>query len=984
MIVKQSAPSVRTRWGYLLPVALLLGILGILLAQKDLPEFKPEVRDPSALSCSAEQITHDTLPDGQVVTYFLGQDGTRLPNGHTQSDAQARTGRFSSQLDSTHRFGMTYVFQDLKPGDRFYVSIWRYVRSTMPSALVVHLSGNHDHYAQIERPDTTADGWERLSLAFALPLDYREGELRFYAFGYGGGVAYFDDLDIRRERLLDSLAAYAEFPQLNLRIPDKGMEVLDAKRQEAISRGLLTQGEDDWVKARLDTGGQEIPVRVRLKGDLPDHFLTPKWSFRVRAKAPHAWSRMVTFSLHTPLARGHLDEWFYHSWLRREDVLSPRYDFVKLSINGEPRGLYAYEEHFDKQLVESAARREGPILKFDEAGVWALRQRATDYDLDWGEMERLNESYQQAPAQPFGEEKAAANPALRPQLDLALELMHQFQTGSAPASELFDLDRLARFFVITDISRAYHGLIWHNLRFYYNPVLGKLEPIGFDGFTETGAFEWLSRPFMGAQISDPPQGQPAERSLMQLFLDPAFAARYYHYLLRYTEPGYLQTLFMELAAPLERRQALIQEEFPGYAFDSQAITRRAGSLRRLLLPYGAHDIEALTEGTEAGQRHLALRNRHLTPLVITAWGRTADGPSASLDTAFFLPSQPNPPVAYRSLRVPAEAQYLFYHLPGMDSLLPVRILPYGPAAPRVPSQALFAGIQVETGPWYEVRDRQIHFRAGAHRVDRDIVIPAGYEVFFPPGTELTFVGEAAFISRSPVYMFGEEARPVRLLAPEGQASGFTVLQAGRESVMRYVEVNGFNTLRREGWNLTGAVTFYESDVRIDHCTFTRNQCEDGLNLVRCQFELTASTLSHTFSDAFDADFCTGKVSHCHFFRTGNDAMDVSGSQVEISDCTVEYAGDKGLSVGEESTAKAWRVQVRHAVIGMAAKDLSRLQAAQIRLEDCGTGFAAYQKKPEFGPAQIEVNEWWGSRIKRLHLVERGSTLQLNGQAVETI
>lgn len=26
-------------------------------------------------------------------------------------------------------------------------------------------------------------------------------------------------------------------------------------------------------------------------------------------------------------------------------------------------GVYAYEEHFDKQLVESNNRREGPILK---------------------------------------------------------------------------------------------------------------------------------------------------------------------------------------------------------------------------------------------------------------------------------------------------------------------------------------------------------------------------------------------------------------------------------------------------------------------------------------------------------------------------------------------------------------------------------------------------------------------------------------------
>ncbi|RMG58549.1 MAG: right-handed parallel beta-helix repeat-containing protein [Bacteroidetes bacterium] len=302
----------------------------------------------------------------------------------------------------------------------------------------------------------------------------------------------------------------------------------------------------------------------------------------------------------------------------------------------------------------------------------------------------------------------------------------------------------------------------------------------------------------------------------------------------------------------------------------------------------------------------------------------------------------------------------------------------------MPAQALFADVQPVTGPLYEVRDQQVHMRPGQHQVEVDIIIPEGYEVFFPAGTELTFGQGVAFISRSPVFMYGEEGRPIRLLSPGGDAQGFTVLQAGKESVMRYVEVEGFNTLARDGWNLTGAVTFYESDVRIDHCTFTQNQCEDGLNLIRSQFELTASTLSHTFSDAFDADFCTGKISHCRFFRTGNDAMDVSGSEVEVSDCTVEHAGDKGVSVGEESRVKAWNLDIRFAVIGLAAKDRSRLEAAKIRLQDCGTGFAAYQKKPEFGPARIEVSEWWGERITRLHLVERGSVVILNSTPVETI
>ena len=41
-------------------------------------------------------------------------------------------------------------------------------------------------------------------------------------------------------------------------------------------------------------------------------------------------------------------------------------------LNGEGLGVYAWEEHPDKQLVESLNRREGPILKLDDAGFWEV------------------------------------------------------------------------------------------------------------------------------------------------------------------------------------------------------------------------------------------------------------------------------------------------------------------------------------------------------------------------------------------------------------------------------------------------------------------------------------------------------------------------------------------------------------------------------------------------------------------------------------
>jgi len=37
-----------------------------------------------------------------------------------------------------------------------------------------------------------------------------------------------------------------------------------------------------------------------------------------------------------------------------------------MELNGQDMGVYAFEEHFDKLLIESNNRREGPIVKFSE------------------------------------------------------------------------------------------------------------------------------------------------------------------------------------------------------------------------------------------------------------------------------------------------------------------------------------------------------------------------------------------------------------------------------------------------------------------------------------------------------------------------------------------------------------------------------------------------------------------------------------------
>ena len=68
------------------------------------------------------------------------------------------------------------------------------------------------------------------------------------------------------------------------------------------------------------------------------------------------------------------------------------------------------------------------------------------------------------------------------QFDTAQSLLIDFIEQGKPVSESFDTDKMAKYFAIVDLMQAHHSTAWHNMRFYFNPVLNKLEPVGFDGF----------------------------------------------------------------------------------------------------------------------------------------------------------------------------------------------------------------------------------------------------------------------------------------------------------------------------------------------------------------------------------------------------------------------------------------------------------------------------------------------------------------------
>ncbi len=273
---------------------------------------------------------------------------------------------------------------------------------------------------------------------------------------------------------------------------------------------------------------------------------------------------------------------------------------------------------------------------------------------------------------------------------------------------------------------------------------------------------------------------------------------------------------------------------------------------------------------------------------------------------------------------------------------------------------------------------------GSWDIVGNLVLPAGYGLYLEPGTTLRFGSEAYLLANGPLIFEGTEAAPVVLQPTGEQWWGIAVLQAGARSSWRYVTIENTNAISTPGWTLTGGITFYRSDIRLDHSRILGTLAEDGFNVVRAAFEFVDSEFANTASDAFDTDFGQGLFERCVFHDIGADGIDVSGADLEVRDVRMVNLGDKGLSVGEMSRVRAEALDLENVDFGVVSKDLSQATISNVTIKTARiAGLAAYIKKPSYGPASIVAEGVTFVDIPSDHetLIQTGSWIDLEGTRI---
>ncbi len=803
----------------------------------------------------------------------------------------------------------------------------------------------------------------------------------------------------------------ADLDELRLDIKFKHLQKIQEDRGEAIEAGVLR--EPVSVPGRIEYGYRRYRAKIRLKGRLSDHWMGPdRWSLRVRLRGGETIKGFNQFSLQRPRVRQLPFDQLFQFWGRQLGGLTPDFEFFRLYVNGDYWGIALAEEHMSKHFLEANRRKESALIKLESVDRWY-------YEIANRGISNLPEAYYGLPDVGLYSEGSYLDDArMRSLFSYAAEQYRRVIQGEAPITSLIDIPAFAKSFMTALAWNHQHSLADSNSRYYLNPYTLLLEPVTTD---QTQYFP-INRGdvFSNAPFSD--NGSNLPPLYRRLIQESAF----------YEE--ILPTLdeMKKVLPSLKDEHRRVCEPFPFDCPDYQEEVLRDNI--EWLEESGQSSIRKLGHLLLEGDVSQSLGNRLLAPIPPVAKVEYPEHIYATYreDGTLRIYNLLRHEVEVQDIRVVCKPDALA-HTPGEDEcrggpLLRQSLVLASGKIGRLPlfqemnlavghlndsrhlviTTALggelretivrlslvtdlmnplidrpVLGASGELPPYATVAGNSIRIGPGDWRVESPLVFPKGHEVVLVPGTTLRFSRDAYLLVRGSLRAEGTESRPIVLTAQDDSWKGLYVLQAEKISRLRHVRFERADFFEDGVLQLTGAVTFYQSNVQMENVIFEGSVAEDALNIVESEFEIRNSTFEDIRSDAFDSDYAKGTISDSVFRQIGGDGLDTSGSEVVGERLTFERVVDKAVSAGEASEVRLGSVFARDVGAALVSKDGSNLSVKELSVS--GAQIAAgmvYRKKSLYGSARLLIlssDNDLGSFYNQV-----GNELIVNGKSIEGI
>jgi len=792
---------------------------------------------------------------------------------------------------------------------------------------------------------------------------------------------------------------FIKIPTLQINISLNDHLILEKDRINLLKKneGKGMTYEFTKVNGFINYKKENLKIDIRLKGDRKIHFLEQdKSSYKIKIDNNKTIMGVNKFSLIKPRARNYIHEWLYHQLMKEGNLITLKYEFVKLKINGESQGLYVLEEGFDKILIERNKKRNGPIFSLKEE--WSFGET------DRTKKDKLFEVYNKKNW--LSEENIE-------QTLIANDLLNNFFNNDVENLEiLFDIDKWAWFMAISDINYYAHGTDVKSVRFYFNPLSAKFEPIPYDGHRTVvdSNINIIGLENLGNKSPSFEKAIECRKNIENcnnLFhykfffkrdgsLNKVFFDKYKENINKISSKDFLDNFFKERSKQIYKINAKIYGDYfyvdnilyygKGlYFFDKEEIYKRGNRLKSKISNIPANIL------ISQNKNRINIKNWNITnDTVFTNHNlnikkifckNILDNQEKIFDLSYDLVETDQNITFTQNIsnEIKCENVLIIDKISNAKFIISIDQL----------NKEYKVTIDRNLGnfkDYFDFDNKDLRLKNKQTIIDKNIIIPKGYIVRIIPGEEIILINNSFIISDSAFYVSGNNMNNQIIKIggkKENKGGGIFIKNTDNDNFFQNVKFEylegDLKNLSLSKYSVYGSLNFFNSKVKLKNFQMKNIYSEDAINIVSSVFSLKNGIFDTISSDAIDVDYSTGNINDLRLNNILNDALDFSESYANISNVYFENIGDKAISVGENSTTDINNLNILNSYLGIASKDGSKVNAQNIKISNVTIPFASYKKKNEYEIPKLKVKEIIYEGYKILYLKDKTSKLEIDNE-----
>ena len=779
------------------------------------------------------------------------------------------------------------------------------------------------------------------------------------------------------------------FNSFSIDVNFKELEKLKKDRSRALKiRRLINSEEIDGV---INYRNKSYKAKIRLKGDLSDHWgNTKQWSLKFKLNKKKTILGMNEFSIIMPENRYFPINFLIEEIFKDRELLNTFYNVVNVKFNGDNWGLMLVEEQYSDFFYSRNKIKEAPIFRFtnEKTEIIGLLNPT---EKNFGDMSRwqgrnyisINNSNNIMSKSNIPGIKTNDNLRKIAQSILDVAILNE-KKNFPQIKNFLEIDKFAETLAIAYVFGSLHSFADYNVRFYIDPYTLKMEPILRDH-----GFKYLEK-------TDRPPNRIYENILFNI-------------------PEFKET-FYEKIKDIEKNIDLISKKTNKICLQYNQICNqqfKISVIKKNLSYINNNDIFKKTENKKKVKFNTKSKKRIFKKkLYIRAYNdenlevSNLTSEKIKLKNIFYSKKEncincKSQIYSFNKNILPSKFEKISnknYKLDKLNDGYKFIVVEYEDENQNVffdeleledyifrPS-FLFSKKDIKTIDEISVIKNEYILKSGNYIFKEPLIIPPGNNLIIKEGTKISMKKNAYIqVENGTVNFLGTKEKPI-IFKPLNETEKWKGLYVNSKnfinqtSKMTNVEFHNIDYFNNNLIQLTGAINFINSKIKLKNIGIFGATAEDSLNIVNSIFEIENIKVSNTSSDAIDFDYSDGNLRDGFFKNIEGDGIDTSGSNVQLSNVYFDQINDKAISAGEKSSLFIKDAQIQNSKIGIASKDTSYVSGNNINIKDCiWYDFAAYRKKPYFNGAKLDLKNSSGCNMS---IVQKGSLLIYNDEIIK--